>query len=273
MVYGYYDNGVHHCLGTKSKKKHYRDFDDLYAEIEKRLLRKYLTPDAKKVSTEGLEEVPTSVDQQRRINATRLLLGLAPMPQVLIDRINALSAEEQEDLDTYNGLLDEIEMRLNRNETLANIYELFLNRGDLQKRNGEHLSFSGFHRWGRKVRKKVLKEQGGAMSRMPRETLDAIRELVMQKYTTATIYKMLVNRGLLKRLNGGPDFSLIAVQDRIRQARRELRMGHVKGATIVEMHKQGKTAQEIVVELQIPYHKYYQHAVKQGIIVPKKRTA
>lgn len=269
-LYGFYDNGVHPGLGEKRKtrKEQYRNFDDLYAEMEARLLRKYLTPDAKKVSTEGLEDKPTNIETQRRVNATRFLLGLTPMPQVLLDRVNARTLEEQEEFERYQNLLGELAEKMDAGGAIADIYQAFLARGDLRKSNGDDLTLSAFHRWARKARKKVLEDQGGYTNELPQAVIDAIKVMVDAKHYTDNIYKQLLAEGLLKRDNR-PDIGFVAIHNCVKQTRRREKS---KAAVILALHKEGKDRLQIMEELNISNDQYYHSAVRVGILTPVKKV-
>lgn len=258
----------------KYRKPRYRDLNDVYAEVEARMFKRISPSDVATGATGELTDRPTSVDQQRRINATRIYLGLEPIPKILLDKVNALSADEQEDLDRYESLLKLLEVHIDNGDPVVDVYKKFVKKGMLEKRNGETLSLSAFHRWVRKLRKKMLKEQGATFSRMPQSLLDQIQELVNLKKPTRDIYVYLSKRGLLHRQNGGPDYGYIAVRDRVMQARKANGVSpYVKSVTVMKLHNQGKTRQEIMNTLGISYTCWYQHAIKLGIIQPKKRTA
>lgn len=251
----------------------YRDFDIVWNEVETRMLKRVLGPKVVQCSTEGLISHIDSVEQQRRINATKLLMGLTEMPKVLMERVNAPSCIEQEELEEYERLMKLVERRIENGESIVGLYEELRDQGMLKKRDDTDLTIHGFHQWVRKIRKKVLIESGGSQSRLPETVIEQIRELVKVRKSALEIYNTLANNGSLKRSNGGPDYGFICVKDRVGRIKRELRMGSIKGAQVLKLHQKGMSKEQIMETLGINNTRYYQHAVKLGIIEPKRRKA
>ena len=210
-------------------------------------------------------------EQHDKAFQTLIILGHVQPPAKImadVDVTPGVTLEEQEQHDQLMQLMGAcFEKGMSVNDT----YEAALVGGLLEKRNGEPFSVSTFHKWARVVKMRVAHVKNVGRFRMTNSAKKRIEELVKEKYNTKSIYEILGKEGHLERPSGGAPFGFIAIRDRVGRAKRMLGLYCTSGARVRALHDMGRTEAEICKELHIDHKQYYSHAVRQGIITPKKK--